>query len=46
MWNRGSTTTYGYHIGTAALNGLVSGVMELGRALVFFAFLPVLTFWG
>lgn len=32
-------------LGTAALNGLVSGVTELGLALVFFAFLPVLTFW-
>lgn|GEM_PF-1630073 len=32
-------------LGTAALNGLVSGITELGFALVFFAFLPVLTFW-
>lgn len=32
-------------LGTAALNGLVSGVTELGLALIFFVFLPVLTFW-
>lgn len=32
-------------LGTAALNGLVSGVTELGVALIFFAYLPVLTFW-
>ena len=32
-------------LGTAALNGLVSGLTELGLALIFFAFLPVLTFW-
>jgi hypothetical protein len=32
-------------MGTSALNGLVSGVTELGLALVFFAFLPVLSFW-
>lgn len=30
---------------TSALNGLVSGVTELGLALVFFAFLPALSFW-
>jgi hypothetical protein len=30
---------------TSAINGLVSGVAELGLALVFFAFLPVLSFW-
>ncbi|MFO7609501.1 MAG: hypothetical protein R6X35_09940 [Candidatus Krumholzibacteriia bacterium] len=32
-------------LGTSALNGLVSGVTELGVALVFFHFLPVLSFW-
>ncbi len=32
-------------LGTSALNGLVSGVTELGLALVFFVFLPVMSFW-
>ncbi len=32
-------------LGTAALNGLVSGIAELGLALLFFVFLPTLTFW-
>ena len=31
--------------GTSALNGAISGVTELGLALVFFAFLPVMSFW-
>jgi hypothetical protein len=32
-------------LGVSALNGLVSGATELGAALVFFAFLPALSFW-
>lgn len=32
--------------GVSALNGLVSGVTELGLALAFFAFLPVLSLWN
>jgi len=32
-------------LGVSALNGLVSGVTELGLALAFFAFLPVLSLW-
>jgi hypothetical protein len=32
-------------LATSALNVLVSGVTELGLALVFFALLPILTFW-
>lgn len=33
-------------LGVSALNGLVSGVTELGLALAFFAFLPVLSLWN
>ncbi len=32
-------------LGVSALNGLISGMTELGMALVFFAFLPVLSLW-